>query len=187
MMAVRKHRQPQLSARLWNSPLRWGLYLLITVLIGLAGEVIYNLPVERQDDYVYIPETEVEMENFSLIGGNTFVSGGGAASLTFSFEKQYVDKLFYRFAYNNRDAFSCQIQVRGVPGWGESGGQSHRRYQQLCADKLHSECEDDSRQDYHSSSGECGLCLYPKYCTEQHGKYFHIPLGFCDIVCFFFL
>ena len=64
MMAVRKHRQPQLSARLWNSPLRWGLYLLITVLIGLAGEVIYNLPVERQDDYVYIPETEVEMENF---------------------------------------------------------------------------------------------------------------------------
>lgn len=115
MMAVRKHRQPQLSARLWNSPLRWGLYLLITVLIGLAGEVIYNLPVERQDDYVYIPETEVEMENFSLIGGNTFVSGGGAASLTFSFEKQYVDKLFYRFAYNNRDAFSCQIQVRAYP------------------------------------------------------------------------
>src|SRR5699024_674701 len=93
----------------------WGLYLLITVLIGLAGEVIYNLPVERQDDYVYIPETEVEMQNFSLIGGNTFVSGGGAASLTFSFEKQYVDKLFYRFAYNNRDAFSCQIQVRAYP------------------------------------------------------------------------
>ncbi len=115
MMAVRKHRQPQLSARLWNSPLRWGLYLLIAVLIGLAGEVIYNLPVERQDDYVYIPETEVEMENFSLIGGNTFVSGGGAASLIFSFEKQYVDKLFYRFAYNNRDAFSCQIQVRAYP------------------------------------------------------------------------
>ena len=91
MMAVRKHRQPQLSARLCYTYI---YYLLITVLIGLAGEVIYNLPVERQDDYVYIPETEVEMENFSLIGGNTFVSGGGAASLTFSFEKQYVDKLF---------------------------------------------------------------------------------------------
>lgn len=114
-MGHKKHRRLQSLENLWNSPLRWGIYLFIAVLIGLLGEVLYNFPVEQQGDYVYIPEAEVEMENFSLTEGNAFVSGGGAASLTFDFDKQYVDKLFYRFSYNNVDAFSCQIQVRAYP------------------------------------------------------------------------
>lgn len=115
MMKKRRRKQLDLPGKIWNSPLRWGIYLLLAVLIGLAGEGIYNLPVDQQDDYFYIPETEVKMDNFSLIEGNAFVSGGGQASLTFSFEKQYVDKLFYRFSYNNKDAFSCQIQVHAYP------------------------------------------------------------------------
>ncbi len=115
MMKKRERKQLDLPGKIWNSPLRWGISVLLAVLIGLAGEGIYNLPVDQQDDYFYIPETEVKMDNFSLIEGNAFVSGGGQASLTFSFEKQYVDKLFYRFSYNNKDAFSCQIQVHAYP------------------------------------------------------------------------
>lgn len=95
--------------------LKWLLIPLISILIGIFGEIIYNLPIEKQNDYQYVDTISVKKKNFQLLDGCDFVSDGGEATLTINFEKQYVDKFTYNFIYDNQHAFTCEIIVRTYP------------------------------------------------------------------------
>lgn len=94
-----------------NRLLIWIWIPIVSVLIGITGEIIYNLPIKKQNEYQYVDIDSIEMDGFHLIEGSSFLSDGNVATLTIKFKKQYVDKFTYTFRYNNKDAFACDIIV----------------------------------------------------------------------------
>ena len=68
------------------------MLMALSILCGIIVEVLYNLPINKEEDYQYIPIENVELDNFHLVNGNTFVTHGGEASITIPIEKQFVDK-----------------------------------------------------------------------------------------------
>lgn len=80
-----------------------GIAAVIFVILaaGVLGELCYNLPVEKQADYQYIGAEQIKADGFTLTDG-VYVSERPGASLTLSFEEQYVDKLYYEFDYEGQ-------------------------------------------------------------------------------------
>ena len=85
--------------------------MALSILCGIIVEVLYNLPINKEEDYQYIPIENVELDNFHLVNGNTFVTHGGEASITIPIEKQFVDKFYYRFEYDQVNAMECDIEI----------------------------------------------------------------------------
>lgn len=88
---------------------------ILSVVIGLIGELVYNFPIQKQRDYEYIPIENIEMDNFDLVNGSEFVSYGGNATLTVSFEKKYIDKFRFHFEYDTTKAMGCDLIVHSYP------------------------------------------------------------------------
>ena len=80
--------------------LKWIWIPIISLLIGITGELVYNLPIDKQNDYTYIDMEDISAEGFHLINGSSYISDGNVATLTINFEKQYVDKFTYEFEYD---------------------------------------------------------------------------------------
>lgn len=99
----------------WEKILKWIWIPIISMLIGICGEMVYNLPFDKQSDYQYIEMENVDTNGFELVDGNTYRSSGDAATLTLNFEKQYVDKFTYAFDYDKTRAFACEIVVKTYP------------------------------------------------------------------------
>ena len=87
------------------------MLMALSILCGIIVEVLYNLPINKEEDYQYIPIENVELDNFHLVNGNTFVTHGGEASITIPIEKQFVDKFYYRFEYDQVNAMECDIEI----------------------------------------------------------------------------
>lgn len=69
--------------------------------VGALAEFLYNLPIDKEEDYQYLEESQIKADGFRLQDG-VYVSEKGGASLTLEFEEQYVDKLYYEFAYEGQ-------------------------------------------------------------------------------------
>ena len=95
--------------------LKWIWIPIISLLIGITGELVYNLPIDKQNDYTYIDMEDISAEGFHLINGSSYISDGNVATLTINFEKQYVDKFTYEFEYDKINSFGCSIVVRTYP------------------------------------------------------------------------
>lgn len=75
--------------------------VLVILAVGVLGEVLYNLAFKKQTDYQYMETDQITADGFELRDG-VYVSERGGASLTLSFEEQYVDKLYYEFDYEGQ-------------------------------------------------------------------------------------
>lgn len=87
------------------------IVLLISIVCSIFMEILYNLPVKKQNDYQYIPIENIKTDNFYLVNGNTFVSHGGEASLTIPVDKQFIDKFSYKFEYDQVNAMECDLEI----------------------------------------------------------------------------
>lgn len=83
---------------------------VLALMAGILGEIIYNLPIEKQNDFQYMAADQIEPQDFSLQEDGRYVSSGQKASLTIRFEKQYVDKFYYEYSYG--DALECDIDIK---------------------------------------------------------------------------
>ncbi|MGI6007334.1 MAG: DUF2142 domain-containing protein [Ruminococcus sp.] len=93
---MRKH--PNKRTRIIISLL---LQLCLVLGAGVLVEILYNLPIDKEEDYQYLEESQIETEGFLLQDG-VYVSTEGGASLTLTFDEQYVDKLYYEFQYDGQ-------------------------------------------------------------------------------------
>lgn len=75
--------------------------LCLVLATGAATEFLYNLPLKKEQDYQYLEESQIQTDGFKLTDG-VYVSEEGGASLTLTFPKQYVDKLYYEFDYEGQ-------------------------------------------------------------------------------------
>ena len=41
--------------------LKWIWIPIISLLIGIAGELVYNLPIDKQNDYTYIDMEDIKV------------------------------------------------------------------------------------------------------------------------------
>lgn len=88
------------------------LIFMISIFAGIFGEVVYNLPIDKQNDYQYIDTDSVKMENFVWMENSKFHCESSGATLTFEFEKQYVDKLTFGYASQFESVLSCEVIVQ---------------------------------------------------------------------------
>lgn len=81
--------------------LHWLIPLAVMLAVGVAGEILYHLPIEKSSDYQYLDASQITAEGFKLQDG-VYVSTKGGASLVLTFEEQFVDKLYYEFEYDGQ-------------------------------------------------------------------------------------
>lgn len=99
----------------WKKNLKWIWIPIISMLIGVCGEIVYNLPFDKQSDYQYIEMEDVDKDGFELVEGSAYCSNGNEAVLTLNFDRQYVDKFTYTFDYDESRAFDCEVIVKSYP------------------------------------------------------------------------
>ncbi len=87
-----------------NIQRKWWLIFAAFLLIlgtGALVEFLYNLPFQKENDYRYFEESQIEADGFILQDG-VYVSQKGGASLTLHFDEQFVDKLYYRYDFDGQ-------------------------------------------------------------------------------------
>lgn len=112
---------PDIFLAWFNNCWQWLLLLAIAAVFAAGVEFFYNLPAGHAEDYEYIPIEDILYKNFNLAEGSVFVSDGGSASLTFSFEKQFVDKLYFSVEPGSDQSSNFTIEVHSYPLGNSSG------------------------------------------------------------------
>lgn len=85
--------------------------LVIALLAGCIGEILYNLPVftGRKEKSQVIELKDAEVENFVLEAG--LVQASENARITVNFKEQYVDKFIFDYSGNTESAMRCSFIV----------------------------------------------------------------------------
>lgn len=91
---------------------KWLIILSVSIFIGILGEVVYNFPIEKKSDYQYIEVSSVALENASIVEGSKFFLKSGISTLTFSIDKQYVDKLTYEYQCDDDQTVLPEIIIQ---------------------------------------------------------------------------
>jgi len=75
------------------------LAALFCIGVGIVGELLYNLPVEKRDDYQYLSSNQITTEGFVEDGEREgmYATTGVGGEIKLTFDKQFVDKLHYQY------------------------------------------------------------------------------------------
>ena len=84
----------QMAAKPW---LRLLLAFFFILAVGILVEILYNLPIHKQEDYNYLDSSQIEADGFQLEDG-IYVSQKAGAKLTLTFDTEFVDKLYYQYS-----------------------------------------------------------------------------------------
>lgn len=92
---------PEYIIRSLRRNYRTFIIIMISLVIGMIGEFVFNIPLLLGSDgrgLEYLELEQAELTNFELVDGQLILSGG-APSISINIDKQFVQKLRYSYSY----------------------------------------------------------------------------------------